>query len=293
MAERIPCPMCGAEFRPRIRRKGQPQRFCSLPCRDASYRSREPLPASVDCGVCGQAFAPRRGKGNEAQKFCSLACRNLSYRRDPHVATCQQCGVEFVDRWHAASRPRRFCSMPCHAASQALPLKRCEVCDGEFRATGTRAQTGRFCSRECQATLTVWVTKCCETCDVEMTFRESTPKRFCSMSCAAFGKPINGKPSVIATAGIDEWCARRDRPIHTREHRVGRWSIDLALPLEMIAVELDGVYWHSLPAMVDRDRRKDAALADAGWDVRRVVIGGQDTPAVVADGIDKVLRRRR
>lgn len=116
----LTCETCGVEVPRRGKGKKPPQRFCSLPCRDVSYRSREPLPASADCGVCGRVFSPKWSTNNTVQKFCSLACRNLSYRRDPHLATCEQCGVEFVNRWAAASRPRRFCSMACHQASQRL-----------------------------------------------------------------------------------------------------------------------------------------------------------------------------
>lgn len=66
----------------------------------------------------------------------------------------------------------------------------------------------------------------------------------------------------------------------------------------MLAVELDGEYWHSLPDMVEKDQRKDAALTARGWDVRRIIIGKRDRPADVADRIDALAgipayRRRR
>jgi len=66
------------------------------------------------------------------------------------------------------------------------------------------------------------------------------------------------------------------------EFRLGRWSIDAAVPSKKIAVELDGEYWHSLPAMVDRDRRKDAWLKERGWTVIRIVMSRGDDPPTLA-----------
>lgn len=63
----------------------------------------------------------------------------------------------------------------------------------------------------------------------------------------------------------------------------------LALPDHRIAVELDGVYWHGLPEMVDRDRRKDADLAARGWTVVRIPILKNDAPDDVASRIVEAL----
>lgn len=67
-----------------------------------------------------------------------------------------------------------------------------------------------------------------------------------------------------------------------------RCRADLVFPTERVAVFVDGCYWHGCPEHggrpmtnsaywnakiarnVARDRRNDAALADAGWGVVRV-----------------------
>lgn len=101
-------------------------------------------------------------------------------------------------------------------------------------------------------------------------------------------RPINGKPSKIADAAIDEFL--KGTPLLCElEKRLGRWSVDLALPLHNIAVELDGEYWHSLPAMVEKDRRKDEWLDANGWHVIRIVMAKDDTPQSIARRIAEEL----
>jgi hypothetical protein len=110
----------------------------------------------------------------------------------------------------------------------------------------------------------------------------------CSRQCAAAGRPIDGKPSTIATEAIALFVA--DCPmLAVAELRVGRWSIDLALPLINVAVELDGTYWHSLPAAIDRDRRKDAWLLAHGWTVIRIPMDKHATPTSVAARMKEAL----
>ena len=44
-----------------------------------------------------------------------------------------------------------------------------------------------------------------------------------------------------------------------------RYRLDLAFVAERVAVEMDGERWHSTREQRERDRRRDAALASAGW----------------------------
>jgi len=47
--------------------------------------------------------------------------------------------------------------------------------------------------------------------------------------------------------------------------------IDFAWPEQCVAVEYDGVDWHSDPDAMRRDRRRRAALEDVGWVVISIV----------------------
>jgi very-short-patch-repair endonuclease len=49
----------------------------------------------------------------------------------------------------------------------------------------------------------------------------------------------------------------------------GLWVADAIIPGARMVIECDGEYWHSLPEMQERDRRKDAYLKARGYKVLR------------------------
>jgi very-short-patch-repair endonuclease len=49
----------------------------------------------------------------------------------------------------------------------------------------------------------------------------------------------------------------------------GLWVVDALIPGARVVVECDGEYWHSLPEMVERDRKKDGYLKGRGYKVFR------------------------
>jgi very-short-patch-repair endonuclease len=52
---------------------------------------------------------------------------------------------------------------------------------------------------------------------------------------------------------------------HVVHTAAGRFVLDRAYLEEMVGVELDGAAWHGSAAQRERDVRRDAALAAAGW----------------------------
>ncbi|MBV9951482.1 MAG: DUF559 domain-containing protein [Acidimicrobiia bacterium] len=65
--------------------------------------------------------------------------------------------------------------------------------------------------------------------------------------------------------------------------RMGRWLPDFVIESRKLVIECDGSYWHSLPAAIDRDRRKDDWMAEHGYRVVRLpedVIRADATAAV-------------
>lgn len=167
------------------------------------------------------------------------------------ILVCGWCGTT-RNLPPAYARDRRYCSPACSGKAQASRGAR-------------KAPT---------------IDRPCAWCGVVLKVIPSRLHRtkYCSRACRAMGQPIR-RSSAIADAALDLVGAGE------RETRVGRWSLDLAFPARMLAVELDGIYWHSLPRMVDRDRRKDADLAARGWTVRRIVILKDETPESLADKI--------
>lgn len=94
-------------------------------------------------------------------------------------------------------------------------------------------------------------------------------------------------PELRLQASLREFGASfvADHPVRLRDERV---RVDIAFPVLMLAVFVDGCYWHGCPAhyrvprsnqpywtaKIERNRRRDAAnealLAEAGWSFVRV-----------------------
>lgn len=217
--------------------------------------------------------------------------------------TCEECGAVLVGPPSVVQR-RRWCSWACRTAKPrsnrspaALVTYVCESC-GEAGVRLAKRPSPRFCSLKCRdAVIPVQrrkrITVTCRFCGGLFERRPSEIAagrgKFCSKECAGKGRPICGRPSRVASEAISLWAAQTAEQF-TTEHRVGRFSIDLALPHRRVAVELDGVYWHSLPEMVERDVRKDAALAAEGWRVVRIGIASNMSPRDLAGLIDEAVK---
>jgi very-short-patch-repair endonuclease len=59
-----------------------------------------------------------------------------------------------------------------------------------------------------------------------------------------------------------------------RQHPVGQYRIDFAIPSQKFGIELDGHATHSSPAAIAADRRRQRALEEMGWRIIR--FGGQE-----------------
>ena len=52
---------------------------------------------------------------------------------------------------------------------------------------------------------------------------------------------------------------------------LGPWTVDFFLPVRNIVLECDGKYWHAIPRVEKRDRKKDGWLQwKHGYTVRRL-----------------------
>lgn len=70
--------------------------------------------------------------------------------------------------------------------------------------------------------------------------------------------------------------------------------LDFAWPLERIAVEYDGIDWHSEPDALRNDRRRQLALQDVGWTVIPMVFDDvRHRPSEFVARVDRQLRRAR
>jgi len=226
-----------------------------------------PQTTKCTCQHCGNTFVIKisdynRGRG----KYCSQACYN-AYRKattgtNKHPGwvgvecICQTCGkTYFIKQSEFKKGYGKHCSMECRRKPKTKLT--CKLCGRPFWRLNcqlTRGNDGQFCSRSCRQKYTC-MTK----------FTES--------------------PTGIERLLIDELDSRC---IHYEfQYPILNWVIDFAFPEHSLAVEADGIYWHNLDNVQEKDARKDQSLHDKGWTILRFT--GDEIRASVSDCVDKIL----
>lgn len=285
-----PCAGCGAAFEswPNHNRK-----FCSLACsRRYGNAGRKPGDAKGGKGIywCAFCMAPYESWPSLAGKYCSRACSDRA-RRDRVTFNCATCGAEKTVK--AGRVNPAYCSRECAGWGKAQkPWNLCPC----GKAAKTRGRT--FCSHACRAAaddtrIEVPCSCCGKVLRKQPTYLANVVNPCCSYKCSRAMQRFSHS-SKIATQAIDMW-AENETCLWQPEYLVGWYRIDLALPLEHIAIELDGEYWHSRPEQAEKDAARDAWLARHGWAVRRVTMLAKhrNTPDVVAALISKAIRSAR
>lgn len=220
---------------------------------------------------------------------------------------CETCGAEFTRPPSTVDHdPPRFCSTDCFyewlKGSERAPRVNvhCETCGKPIRILKSKydAGQGRFCSRECvnkgrPSPKRKERTRCtCKHCGKTFYRLPCQMKdgrgKFCSRSCVAAHTNRNAytdEPTSIEAALMSELDAHDIQ--YVAQYPVTKYTIDLAFPTENLAVEADGVYWHSLDNVVEKDARKDEDLTQRGWTVLH--FDGDQIRDSASDCVDTIL----
>lgn len=229
--------------------------------------------------------------------------------------TCVQCGTTHKAPPSTAAK-RLYCSWDCRLASgqhhlqgkaMAVRYVNCAACGRLIcrRAKRVGRYENTYCDMACRnvgygdgSRRTVEpVQVLCQREGCNRTWLVAPSKiangrgRFCSRACNALASNP-ATTSKISIDAINEW-AGGEAVLWVQEYIYGPFAIDLALPLEMIAVELDGEFWHSLDYVQKADKRKDAYFAKAGWTLVRVPMLKKDTPEMVSAKIIAAIKKAR
>lgn len=83
---------------------------------------------------------------------------------------------------------------------------------------------------------------------------------------------------IVEAAGLNSGTDLEDRVAYrlhraglkfTQQHRIGRYRLDFAWPLQRVAIEADG-WHHRSPEGAAKDAHRDAWLRSEGWLILRV-----------------------
>ncbi len=148
------------------------------------------------------------------------------HRVDGLVTTCVAASV--IDSWPLLrGRDQRASAIAAVRTGAVTPASLAAELDRHPRLPGRRqlAELVRQLSDGCESELEIW-----------------------------------GHASVFRGPGLEHGVRQHRLSVHG-----ARYRLDLAFIAERVAVEMDGERWHSTREQRERDRRRDAALASAGW----------------------------
>jgi very-short-patch-repair endonuclease len=213
------------------------------------------MPIAKTCQHCEAAFVVPPSRS--AARFCGTAC-NYAYRKEHQEWTRSAQRVEC----QCANCDKPFYVLP----SQSHRVVCSWECETERRKQRSPEDWPRYIERE---------TLSCRWCDKSFETHRSWAKkegrgRFCSRSCRAAWVCRHAQSRVSkAEESFAEDLRRRGMAFDVQV-QVRSFVVDVIFEEEKVVVEFDGDYWHSLPRTAAKDRRKDAALLEEGYQVVRV-----------------------
>ena len=268
------CPVCGESFTsvhsPTAKKRPT---YCSHHC--YSIARRKPIPQHA-CVYCGKTFSSKRKNA----RFCSMQCLGKNRRKD-NPRFCKYCGVEFYVQ---PSHNDIYCSRECYDKDREPEPRYCQRCGKEIDRT--KYGNVAFCSIECRDTRPLeGVIKPCLHCgeNFYICTSHADATRFCSRECRL---KYQG-PTSIEEMLIDELDKRSIEYKFQYPLGVSRLVLDFAFPDHKLCVEADGVYWHSLPENIERDKNKDTILDELGWTV--IHLDGDEIRRSPQGCVDRVL----
>lgn len=257
--------------------------------------------------ICRTKLCVRCGKKLDwGDKFCSRECKSLSQIKRITLI-CKGCGKSFSILPYL-KRGTNYCSMKCYWDSTRLKQKRiCKKCGKEFMADNALIQKGfgLYCNRKCQFDdYPKRINKACPQCGTHFVVPLSWDKlrKFCSEKCRddavrdyvssvckKCGKTFE-LPRGDLERGRGNFCTYRcyltyrgpstleekmEKSLnmvgirYEREIKFKRFHVDFLLRDIKTVIECDGEYWHLMPEIQERDRRKDELLKNLGYKIYR------------------------
>lgn len=151
----------------------------------------------------------------------------------------------------------------------------------------------------------------CKNCKTSFLSKNISNKRFCSRKCSdSFNRTRNSETAkkLVREGKIKIWSSRKNKlpsypekfymnlldwngykGLYEREHKQGKYFIDIAFIKEKLAIEIDGGL-HKLEEIRKKDKRKDEFLRSLGWKIYRVEWTGVKNKKLLNEKINSLLR---
>jgi hypothetical protein len=180
--------------------------------------------------------------------------------------TCEYCKGGFFDWASQRKGKRNFCSVNCKNENMKTKLTReCKQCRTIFPVTPTDLNVGRgkYCSKECYDEARLKVSEC-EYCEVTFKSLPSKNRRFCTPKCSTKAQYKKVKRVCI-------WCEKDfDTSLPTIKKGHGKFCTQTCRANYNLKYNTRYKNWHSLPAAIARDKRKDKWMRKNGYTIIRL-----------------------
>lgn len=255
---------------------------------------REKRPKTITCEYCGRIAPKTWGPKKRKPRFCSLSCKGkasrkiLSIKGETEYQTLHRMYVVEKMSMSEIANSLGCVETVIYYRMKELGINRRSLSDatkqGWTKDDGTRAKLIADSGKLFSTTHTGkdnpgYVEKirlACKECD-KIFYRSQAyldskkgMGNFCSAPCRAIHTKRNMRhntPTSIEQAIMD--ILDEKKLDYEFNYYLKPWVIDFAFLNARLAVEADGIYWHSLPGMIEKDARKDADLASRDWQILR------------------------
>jgi very-short-patch-repair endonuclease len=246
-----------------------------------------PSKVALTCVMCGEQFLVWRSRalraGSKAPRYCGKGCANAGQKLNRPIWNAGKSKSDDVrlaamsestKRWYRENPDgRRGTNHPMHGKrhtaeslakmSAAHAGKVANDAQRAGLAVGWQHRTGHT-----KATLPSIARGAAKLSVVQK--GRANPKHAAWARAYYAANPDKHVNRILASRGHETGLERTMRlaleaagiPFQP-QHPAGRHFIDFAIPEAMLAVEVDGTYWHT----PERDARRDAALQALGWTV--------------------------
>lgn len=248
------CIFCSIDFKP----KNNKQKFCTQKCyfdslkgfcRINSLNKRGIKPKTqkqCNCSVCNTNFYVSNYRD---AKYCSREC--WKNRNPPVAINCNFCQNKFTDY---LSNNRKFCTKECF---DNFILQNPRKISQETRNKKSQALKGKIPKNLKQLHISNIGSK--KTEETKQKIRE---------------KRLNQLPVPRGNTGIEikiqNLLLKKNIKFVPHYNLGNRFEIDLFIPESNLAIECDGDYWHSLPASIERDKKKNLYCESIGLSLLRL-----------------------
>lgn len=232
-----------------------------------TWRSKEH--PEIICVGCGKVFTVKPYLKDRA-KYCTQKCmgefftatgmvagkNNPTYQEINH--TCKRCGKIFhVKAIHHKQGIYQYCSNACKI-SEFVDVP-CTWCKKPIRMRADKRDKGinRFCSFECHGCYTVTTMQ---------------------------------KGATSIEIAVERVLIALNEP-YKPQKPMAKWLVDFYLPQYHLIIECDGDYWHNLPNVIEKDKKKDHWLYVHNYKLLRLTEKDikADAMKAVCEGLQRVV----